>query len=397
MPYLLILFFLAGCARVGPTDPQLELAASLVNNMRGDDGTKSIALLELAEAQASTGRWQQAEQTARSIQNYRLALAFLEVAEQKIIEGRFEDAARDLVAQPNLAFDGIAQQRWEIISRQLSLAEAVGIYPAMLAAMEKAGVDVPPMFRTGDETKGGSSSTAVPAAAGVIPGSPKAPGRNLEASEGGEKLMGRMKVRMGMAGRMARARGFLATGQAEEARQLLLPVLLEPSAHPFPNLASEAEFLCLAIRGGLRDQAAARVKPVLEGIGEFPVLDSSLGSVMAAGVELASLEGQKDKAQALVQYGREGLRKHSEFSRNENLARMGVGCWRAGMPDEARACWEAALEGARQIPNPRSRAVGAFEVLMAQIQAGAPLLLAERTRIVAILKELPEAYAKIGQ
>jgi hypothetical protein len=66
------------------------------------------------------------------------------------------------------------------------------------------------------------------------------------------------------------------------------------------------------------------------------------------------------------------------------------------MEKEARDCWEQSLQGASVIPNPQSRAVGAFEVLLAQQRVSAPTLPEEEKQIRDILQKLPEAYSAIG-
>jgi len=96
--------------------------------------------------------WSRAEEIARSISNYRSALARLALVEARIELGQFAEASKDLLAMPSLPMDGEGQQRWEIVSRQLSLAEAVNIYPDMIAAYEKANIRLLPLFKANGTT-----------------------------------------------------------------------------------------------------------------------------------------------------------------------------------------------------------------------------------------------------
>lgn len=376
--------------------------------------------MELVAGLASMGDWQAANDGAKEIPNYRQALARLKIIEVKIKRGAMTEAANDLLSLPKLPLDGVSQQRWEILARQLSLAEAVGIYPQMLQAFRNAAIEVPPMFGDGVEERfldaASSSSTVDPeqplgrrssqklqtrlpsqtVASPDKPASSPGGGMSLEASEGGEKLMARMKIRMGNSALLARAEGLLAIGQVEEAKQLLQLPLLDVEGYRFSSPEQQAEFLMLANRCGLAEQAQPFLRPLLNDLKVYPPLHGSLGSYLASGIVLASLEGRKDEARALLEYGLKSLRQHSEFSRNENLADLGAGCWRAGLEREARNCWRLALEGAAKIPNPPSRAVGAFQVLMAQVASGASLGPEEAEQIKGILKALPEAYAGVG-
>ena len=417
-----VLAILVSCSGNQKLPPQLALMESLASDMRDAGPIKSECLVELSKALASQGYWDQAEEAAQSIPNYRSAMAKLCSVEARIEKGEFRLAAEQLLSMPNLPTDGIAQQTWEIISKQLSLAEAVDVFPEMMAAYEKAKVSIPPLFKVADaitapdpagrnvtksQPLGSHVPTIDPPKKSLPPDHKKSVGdqakvsggqpKDYEASEGGEKLMTRMKAKMGIKALMVRAKGLLALQKMDEAKQLMMTIMTVDNPNPFPNLLFQTEYYGLAWQAGLEDQVRPFFLPTLESLKSFPVLHSDLGAYLAAGIVLACLDGKQDMAKELLAYGKEGLRQHSEFSRNEGYAKLGEGCWQAGLEKEARDCWERSLQGASVIPNPQSRAVGAFQVLLAQIHSHAPTLPNEEKQIRAILEKLPEAYSAIGQ
>jgi len=395
--------------------PRMLLMERLVAEMRDPSSQKSISQVDLTKAYALQQMWSRAEEIARSISNYRSALARLALVEARIELGQFAEASKDLLAMPSLPMDGEGQQRWEIVSRQLSLAEAVNIYPDMIAAYEKANIRLLPLFKANGTTLPANQSLReAPDTTQAQPTAKNSSGlkmiknstgkemaskpnsENLEAPEGGEKLLAKMKYKMSVVALIARAEGLIALEQNEEARNLLLPLLTSQEDNCFPNLRLQGEYYILCWKAGLQDQVRPLLPPFFESLRAFPIQHSDLGDYLAAGVVLATLDGKPEVALGMLEYGREGLRHHSDFSRNKNFASLGMGCWEAGIGTEARDCWERSLQGASVIPNPQSRAVGAFEVLLAQQGVGAPTLPKEEKQIRDIVQKLPEAYSAIG-
>jgi hypothetical protein len=389
------------------------LMEKLVAEMRDPSSQKSISQVDLTKAYALQQMWSRAEEIARSIANYRSALARLALVEARIELGQFAEASKDLLAMPSLPMDGESQQRWEIISRQLSLAEVVNIYPEMIAAYEKANIRVPPQFKGNGKTLPANQSTTAAQVDRKLASakmdsdvkvkkksnsedlSSKSGAVNLKAPESGEILLARIKVKMALQVLMARAEGLIALERNEDARHLLLPILTPQEDNSFPNLHLQGEYYILCWKAGLQDQVRPLLPPLFESLRAFPIQHSDLGDYLAVGIVLATLDGKPEAALRMLEYGREGLRHHSEFSRNKNFARLGKGCWESKLGKEARECWERSLQGASVIPNPQSRAVGAFEVLLAQQRVSAPSLPEEEKQIRDILQKLPEAYLAI--
>jgi tetratricopeptide (TPR) repeat protein len=390
------------------------LMEKLVAEMRDPSSQKSISQVDLTKAYALQQMWSRAEEIARSIANYRSALARLALVEARIELGQFAEASKDLLAMPSLPMDGESQQRWEIISRQLSLAEVVNIYPEMIAAYEKANIRVPPQFKGNGKTLPANQSTTAAQVDRKLASakmdsdvkvkkksnsedlSSKSGAVDLEAPESGEILLARIKVKMALQVLMARAEGLIALERNEDARHLLLPILTPQEDNSFPNLHLQGEYYILCWKAGLQDQVRPLLPPLFESLRAFPIQHSDLGDYLAVGIVLATLDGKPEAALRMLEYGREGLRHHSEFSRNKNFARLGKGCWESKLGKEARECWERSLQGASVIPNPQSRAVGAFEVLLAQQRVSSPTLPEEEKQIRDILQKLPEAYSAIG-
>ena len=395
--------------------PRMLLMEKLVAEMRDPSSQKSISQVDLTKAYALEQMWSRAEEIARSIPNYRSALARLALVEARIELGQFAEASKDLLSMPSLPMDGEGQQRWEIVSRQLSLAQAVNIHPDMIAAYEKANIRVPPLFKaSGTTLPANQSSTAAqvdrkPASTEKMVSdvkmikksnskdlSSKSSSVNLEAPEGGEISLARIKTKIGLQTLMAQAEGVIAVERNEDARHLLLPILTSQEDNSFPNLRLQGEYYILCWKAGLQDQVRPLLPPLFESLKAFPIQHSDLGDYLAVGIVLAALDGKPEEALRMLEYGREGLRHHSDFSRNKNFARLGKGCWESKMGKEARECWERSLQGASVIPNPQSRAVGAFEVLLAQQRVTAPTLPEEEKQIRDILQKLPKAYLAIG-
>lgn len=208
--------------------PRMLLMEKLVAEMRDPSSQKSLSQVDLTKAYALQQKWSRAEEIARSIPNYRSALARLALVEARIELGQFAEASRDLIARPSLPMDGEGPQRWEIVSRQLSLAGAVNIYPEMIAAYEKANIRVPDQFKgsgtnlpayqspsvvqedqkQGTTEKKGSDVKMTKKSNSKNLSSKSSP-VNLEAPEGGEVFLARMKVKMGLQVLMARAEGLI--------------------------------------------------------------------------------------------------------------------------------------------------------------------------------------------
>jgi len=410
-----IVGILISCGGGPVIPPRMLLMEKLVAEMCDPNSQKSISQVDLTKAYALEQMWSRAEEIARSIPNYRSALARLALVEARIELGQFAEASKDLLAMPSLPMDGEGQQRWEIVSRQLSLAEAVNIHPDMIAAYEKANIQVPPLFKgSGTTLPANQSPTAAqvdrkPASTEKMGSdvkmikksnskdlSSKSSSVNLEAPEGGEISLARIKKKIGLQTLMAQAEGLIALERNEDARHLLLPILTSQEDNSFPNLRLQGEYYILCWKAGLQDQVRPLLPPLFESLRAFPILHSDLGDYLAAGIVLATLDGKPEEALRMLEYGRGGLRHHSDFSRNKNFARLGKGCWESKMGKEARECWERSLQGASVIPNPQSRAVGAFEVLLAQQRVTAPTLPEEEKQIRDILRKLPKAYLAIG-
>ena len=86
-----------------------------------------------------------------------------------------------------------------------------------------------------------------------------------------------------------------------------------------------------------------------------------------------------------------------EYFQMDALSTLAKGAWESGNPKLARELWDRALTLAEKNPNPRSRAIGAVEVLLSHAavqQRPEPEL---RKRLDAIRAELPEDYVKLNQ
>jgi len=115
-------------------------------------------------------------------------------------------------------------------------------------------------------------------------------------------------------------------------------------------------------------------------------------------VRLLGVLGMVGEANTMTAEGAERISTGlPEFFQMQAYAELGTGVYQAGLEKEARKLWNDALIVAEKIENPRSRAWGVFQVLLGQARAGATTTSEEEERINKIKKNLPEAYARIGQ
>jgi hypothetical protein len=115
-------------------------------------------------------------------------------------------------------------------------------------------------------------------------------------------------------------------------------------------------------------------------------------------IHLLGAVGKKELAVTLTHEAEERIHVAlPDFFQAQALAELGTGVYLAGLHVEARDLWVKALQIAEKIPNPRSRAWGVFQVLIAEARAGATILPQEEIFIGRIEKALPSAYVAIGQ
>jgi tetratricopeptide (TPR) repeat protein len=413
--YLFVLLLvLVGCQK--PVTDPLDRAATLLPLIRGDEYWRSQAQLAVAAELSRAGRIEKANSLVSEIQGYRRALALLDGVQTQLEAGRFSEAGQVLLSYGSLPREGSAQQSWEIMGRLLSLGEAAGIGKETLAAVEQAGISVPPMFQIlGQETfltAGAADSTVDPlgvegrkALPGVAKGKdkkkkvdPGKPSAVQEAPEGGGKLQARMKIVSGGSALIIRAKGLLAAGQTEEAKVLLQPALEEGSGYRVGNLAAKADLLRVAWQAGLRDLVNPQLEEMISQTRVQPAaLDTAYG-YWGQVVRLLATVGRNDEATALALEAPPRIREAlTPFFQAQALAELGAGVYQAGLTEQARQLWGEALSVAEKIPNPRSRAWGVLQVCLAAARSGAAFTPEELEKIDRIEKALPEAYAQIGQ
>ena len=411
--FVIFMLFVAACH--SPVENPLQKATGMLPLIRGDEYWKSQAQRAVAHELFRQDQSERAEELILQIQGYRRALARLDGVEVLIQKGKFDDAGRQLLTYGSLPQEGVAQQSWEIMGRMFALGEAAGCGAETLAAVEKAGILVPPMFKNlgkgsfmtagakefnidssgieerkgkGKKTKSGERQKANP------PGN----GTSKEAPEGGEKLQGRMKISSGGTAILDRTEGLIAQGKLNEAKDTIRQSLSEGVEFRMSNVGMRADSLRLAYQAGFKDEVAKSIDDLLKITRSQPKQLDTAYLYWGKVVRLLGVLGMLDEAKTMTTEGAERISTGlPDYFQMQAYAELGTGVYQAGLEEQARKLWNDALIVAEKIENPRSRAWGVFQVLLAQARAGATTISQEEERINKIKKNLPEAYARIGQ
>jgi len=411
--FLFFMLFVAACH--SPVENPLQQASGMLPLIRGDEYWTSQAQRAVACELFRQDQSARAEELILQIQGYRRALARLDGVEVLIQKGKFEEASRQLISYGTLPQEGVAQQSWEIMGRMFALGEAAGCGAETLAAVEKAGIVVPPMFK--DLSKGSfmtagakefniDSSGSVDRKAKGKKAKPaerqkeNSPGNGTskEAPEGGEKLQGRMKIASGGLAILDRTEGLIAQGKLSEAKDTIRQSLSEGIEFRMSNVGMRADCLRLAYHAGFQDEVAKSIDDLLKITRSQPKALDTAYLYWGKVVRLLGVLGMADEANTMTAEGAERiLTGLPEFFQMQAYAELGTGVYQAGLEKEARKLWSDALIVAEKIENPRSRAWGVFQVLLGQARAGALTTSEEEEKINKIKKILPEAYARIGQ
>jgi hypothetical protein len=421
MSHSLLLIFallISGCQKV-QEEPLLR-ASEYLPLIRGDDYWLTLAQLDLVDQLYRNKNTDKAGALLNVIMGYRRAIGTLRGVEALVRFGYFDQACGQLSKMGSLPQEGAAQQKWEIIANLISLAEAAGCREQVVTAITRAGVDVPPMFQDlGNKSfmsSGSKNSSVDPSSKGGLKTSPFKPiplsksesseksessnriKSSNEASEGGEKLQARMMIASGGRALILRAEGLLARGEAGEARKLLTPVVSEGVDYRFANVGDLADLFRLAHAAGLEKEVNQKEDSLVRATrAQAPALTTAY-KYWGKMIHLLGVIEKKELAGTLAHEAEERIHATlPDFFQAQALAELGTGVYLAGLHLEARDLWIKALQIAEKIPNPRSRAWGAFQVLIAEARAGATILPQEEIFIGRIEKALPSAYARIGQ
>lgn len=416
MKFILLMstLFLAACQP--PVTQPLEKAVGMLPLIRGDEYWKAQAQQAVVGELFWAGQTKRAEYILAEIPGYRRALARLDGVEVLIRKGQFDEAGRQLESYGSLPREGAAQQSWEIMGRLFSLGEAAGYGPQTLAAAEKDGITIPPMFQNlGKETfmtAGSEQSSVDPLGqegrkAPLTAAGPSSKQKLLEKSneasvqeapEGGGKLQARMKIASGGGAMLARAEGLLARGDREQAKVLLQPSLQQAMGYRLANVGTRAELLRLAWLAGLEDPVKVQLEDLIQLTRTQPAALETAYGYWGKVVRLLATAGRWDEAVALAAEAPGRIRKAlPPFFQAQALAELGTGVYQAGLTEQARKLWREALEVAEKVSNPRSRAWAIFQVCLAAVRSGASFTPEELEAIGRMEKALPEAYARIGQ
>lgn len=383
--------------------------------MRGDEYWKSQAQRAVVGELFRSNQSQRADELIDQIQGYRRALARLDGVEVLIQKGKFEEASRQLLSYGAMPQEGVAQQSWEIMGRMFALGEAAGCGAETLAAVEKAGILVPPMFQnlgkgsfmtagakefnidsSGiEERKGkGKETKSAERQKGNSPGN----GTSKEAPEGGEKLQARMKISSGGLAILDRTEGLIALGKLNDAKDTIRQSLSEGVEFRMSNVGIRADSLRLAYQAGFHDEVGKSINDILKITRSQPKELDTAYLYWGKVVRLLGVLGMLDEAKTMTTEGAERIPTGlPDFFQMQAYAELGTGVYQAGLEEQARKLWNNALIVAEKIENPRSRAWGVFQVLLGQARAGATTISEEEERMNRIKKNLPEAYARIGQ
>ena len=392
--YLFIVLSFVSCSKKADLPPELASLATLASWVKNNEVTHAEVIIELATIFAEKGYSDEAQPWVAQITNYRKALADLAVWEVMARQGRFAEARAALLQNSALPSYGVGLQESEIIVRMTALADAIDALPDLLKQWNRQG-RVLPKYLAANLMTGFTQAGQEP----TQPEPEKSAGKlGSHAAPDGPPVVQKRMIWKGTSGGLAiRSEGLLAQGKRKEAANLLIPFLQPNGRIPSANLGQSAKILELANRCGL----VKEVRPLLPSLlVESDSLSAGLTSgpqYRSAVIALLGQMGHADQASTLAEKYREEVVDQLEpYFSMLGLADLAVGCWRGGMKELAVHMWNESLDAALKNPNPRSQAVGLFEIWGGLISAGAPIPDDIRIRTASWLETIPESYARLG-
>jgi len=374
--------------------PDLETLAVLSTWVKNNDVTHAEVVAQLAATMTKQGHPEATGLWIAQITNYRKALAELTVWETVARQGEFQRARKGLLQNSQLPSLGVGLQESEIIVRMTTLADALGALPDLLKQWEKEKRTLPAYLAANLKT-GYTQAGLEPMPPPMEPQKHEAGSFSAPTSPG---LVQQRMVRRGTSEGLAiRAAGLIAQGKKDLAVQLLLPFFGPNGKLPAANLGQTAELLDLAFQAGLEKEVLQRVPDLVADSDALPSALTTGPGYRSRVIALLGQLGQEEQARPLAEkYRQQALADLEPYFATLGLADLAEGCWRGDLPDLALRFWSESLEASLKNRNPRSQAVGVFQVWRGMISAGAPIPEEVRQKTSAWLGTIADEYAQLG-
>jgi len=402
---------LVGCSTKSPQEKLALEARDWQELVRGDEERMSESLEQTVRGLAKAGRIEEAKVLARSIPNYKRGTSWADIGLILVSQGRSAEAAQLFPAPFELYRVSLKVEQDTIVARLVRSAIAAGNFSA---AREMAKGMSSPMGTASLEnliqlTESPLTLNGAPILMGTNATNSTAKlSANFEGVKEGESAISsdRMSVEM----LLAEMEGMVRTGKQDQAR--VLASQIEAGLYKMTTtLRRPVYWMKLARLQMDLGRTSDAKRSFDEGMDRIRHLNPRLElldlAYADATVVRCKLEGP-EPAEKMVRERVEEISKRDpenpfpmpvmdEYFQMDAFSTLAKGAWEAGNQKLARELWDRALTLAEKNPNPRSRAIGAVEVLLSHAavdQSPEPDL---RKRLDVIRAGLPEDYAKLYQ
>jgi tetratricopeptide (TPR) repeat protein len=352
-----------------------------------------------------------AKDLARSIPNYKRGTAWADIGTILVSQGKKAEAARLFPAPTDLYRVSLKVEQDTIVARLVRASIAAENYEA---AREMAkGMSSPQGTQALERLIKLAESPLTLKGAPVLIGTNAATSvsklsSNLEGPKEGDSAVSSDRMTMEML--LAEMEGDVRTGKKEEAR--VLAEHIEEGLYAMKTVLRRPVYWMRLARLQLElgrtsdarrsyDEGMERIRKLNPRL-EFLDLAYADAAVVRAGLENpgAAAKMVSDRAEEISRRDPDNpypMPVMDEYFQMDAFASLAKGAWEAGNHDQAQEMWDRALALAEKNPNPRSKAIGAVQVLLSHAavnQVPSPEL---RQRLDRIRKNLPEEYTQLSR
>ena len=408
---LIGLVFLNSCS---PQNPRIQLSNEALGwqeLVRGDDERIAESREATVRLLAHSGEVDKAKDLARSIPNYKRGTAWADIGTILVSQGKKAEAARLFPAPMDLYRVSLKAEQDTIVARLVRASIAAENYEA---AREMAkGMSSPQGTQALERLIKLAESPLTLKGAPVLIGTNSATpvsklSSDLEGPKEGDSAVSSDRMTMEML--LAEMEGDVRTGKKEEAR--VLAGHIEEGLYAMKTVLRRPVYWMRLARLQLElgrtsdarrsyDEGMERIRKLNPRL-EFLDLAYADAAVVRAGLENpgAAAKMVADRAEEISRRDPDNpypMPVMDEYFQMDAFASLAKGAWEAGNHDQAQEMWDRALALAETNPNPRSKAIGAVQVLLSHAavnQVPSPEL---RKRLDRIRKNLPEEYTQLSR
>lgn len=410
-PCLIGLVFLSSCA---PQNHRAQLSNEALGwqeLVRGDDERIAESREATVRLLAHSGEVDKAKDLARSIPNYKRGTAWADIGTILVSQGKKAEAARLFPAPMDLYRVSLKAEQDTIVARLVRASIAAENYEA---AREMAkGMSSPQGTQALERLIKLAESPLTLKGAPVLIGTNAATpvsklSSDLEGPKEGDSAVSSDRMTMEML--LAEMEGDVRTGKKEEAR--VLAGHIEEGLYAMKTVLRRPVYWMRLARLQLElgrtsdarrsyDEGMERIRKLNPRL-EFLDLAYADAAVVRAGLENpgAAAKMVADRAEEISRRDPDNpypMPVMDEYFQMDAFASLAKGAWEAGNHDQAQEMWDRALALAEKNPNPRSKAIGAVQVLLSHAavnQVPSPEL---RKRLDLIRKNLPDEYTQLSR